>query len=139
MSLQARVALSMATMRAACSLALVSSRALNSCTNTLRGSISPSSSAADGSLMCYYGPCQYTSARLLTNKRFEIAYGRVEARIKVAKGSGLWPAFWMLGTDLDRAGWPQAGEIDVMEHVDDDLELAGRLAASVRPGGRKRR
>ncbi|MGE5221171.1 MAG: choice-of-anchor Q domain-containing protein [Omnitrophica WOR_2 bacterium] len=72
---------------------------------------------ADGSLMCYYGPCQYTSARLLTNKRFEIAYGRVEARIKVAKGAGLWPAFWMLGTNLDQVGWPQGGEIDIMENV----------------------
>ena len=67
--------------------------------------------------MCYYGPCQYTSARLLTKKRFEIAYGRVEARIKVAKGTGLWPAFWMLGTNLDQVGWPQGGEIDIMENV----------------------
>jgi beta-glucanase (GH16 family) len=72
---------------------------------------------ANGSLMCYYGPCQYTSARLLTNKRFEIAYGRVEARIKVAKGTGLWPAFWMLGTNLDQVGWPQGGEIDIMDNV----------------------
>ena len=72
---------------------------------------------ADGSLTCYYGPCQYTSARLFTNKRFEIAYGRVEARIKVAKGTGLWPAFWMLGTNLDQVGWPQGGEIDIMENV----------------------
>jgi beta-glucanase (GH16 family) len=67
--------------------------------------------------MCYYGPCQYTSARLLTNKRFEIAYGRVEARIKVAKGTGLWSAFWMLGTNLDQVGWPQGGEIDIMENI----------------------
>jgi hypothetical protein len=67
--------------------------------------------------MCYYDPCQYTSARLLSNKRFEAAYGRVEARIKVAKGAGLWPAFWMLGTNLDQVGWPQGGEIDIMENV----------------------
>jgi beta-glucanase (GH16 family) len=72
---------------------------------------------ADGSLMCYYGPCQYTSARLLTKNRFEVAYGRVEARIKVPEGSGLWPAFWMLGTDIDQVGWPQTGELDIMEHV----------------------
>jgi beta-glucanase (GH16 family) len=73
---------------------------------------------ADGStLQCYYGPCQYTSARLLTKNRFEVAYGRVEARVKVPKGAGLWPAFWMLGADIDRVGWPQTGEIDVMEHV----------------------
>ncbi len=57
---------------------------------------------ADGALQCYYGPCKYTSARLLTKNRFEIAYGRVEARIKVPRGAGLWPAFWMLGTDIDQ-------------------------------------
>jgi len=73
--------------------------------------------AADGTQSCYYGPCQYTSARLLTKNRFEVAYGRVEARVKVARGAGLWPAFWMLGTDIDQVDWPQAGEIDVMESV----------------------
>jgi beta-glucanase (GH16 family) len=72
---------------------------------------------ADGSLTCYYGPCEYTSARLLTKDRFEVAYGRVEARIKVPAGAGLWPAFWMLGTDIDQVNWPQTGEIDIMEFV----------------------
>jgi beta-glucanase (GH16 family) len=72
---------------------------------------------ADGSLLCYYGPCQYTSARLLTKNRFEVAYGRIEARVKVPRGAGLWPAFWMLGNDIDQVGWPQTGEIDIMEHV----------------------
>ena len=81
------------------------------------GNLAITARQADGSIMCYYGPCEYTSARLLTKNRFEIAYGRLEARVKVPRGSGLWPAFWMLGTDIDRAGWPQAGEIDVMEHV----------------------
>ena len=82
-----------------------------------KGSLAITAREADGSLMCYYGPCEYTSARLLTKDRFEVAYGRLEARIKVLRGSGLWPAFWMLGTDIDRVGWPQAGEIDVMENV----------------------
>ena len=72
---------------------------------------------ADGSLLCYYGPCEYTSARLLTKNRFEVAYGRVEARIRVPQGAGLWPAFWMLGTDIDQVNWPQTGEIDIMEFV----------------------
>jgi beta-glucanase (GH16 family) len=72
---------------------------------------------ANGSLTCYYGPCLYTSARLLTKDRFEAAYGRLEARIKVPRGSGFWPAFWMLGTDIDQVGWPQTGEIDIMENV----------------------
>lgn len=74
--------------------------------------------AADGSLQCYYGPCEYTSARLLSKERNEFAYGRIEARIQVPSGGpGLWPAFWSLGTDIDRVGWPQTGEIDIMEYV----------------------
>ncbi|MFT3892806.1 MAG: family 16 glycosylhydrolase [Anaerolineales bacterium] len=72
---------------------------------------------ADGSQMCYYGPCEYTSARLLTKNRFEVAYGRIEANIKVPEGAGLWPAFWMLGADIDQNPWPQSGEIDIMEVV----------------------
>ena len=82
-----------------------------------QGNLQITAKEADGSLMCYYGPCEYTSARLLTKDRFEVAYGRVEARIKVPVGAGLWPAFWMLGTDIDEVNWPQTGEIDIMEHV----------------------
>ena len=82
-----------------------------------QGNLQITAKQADGSLMCYYGPCQYTSARLLTKNCFEVAYGRVEARVKVPQGSGLWPAFWMLGTDIDQVNWPQAGEIDIMENV----------------------
>lgn len=58
---------------------------------------------------------RYTSARINTGRRFEFAYGRVEARIRVPRGRGLLPAFWALGSNLDRVGWPAAGEIDVME------------------------
>jgi beta-glucanase (GH16 family) len=72
---------------------------------------------ADGSERCYYGPCEYTSARLLTRDRYEFQYGRIEARIKVPGASGLWPAFWMLGNDLEQVGWPESGEIDIMEFV----------------------
>ncbi len=68
-------------------------------------------------LQCYYGPCQYTSARLISAGKAEFAHGRIEARIKVPYGQGLWPAFWMLGNDIDRVGWPQSGEIDIMENV----------------------
>ena len=81
------------------------------------GNLAITAKPADGSLQCYYGPCKYTSARLLTKNRFEIAYGRIEARIKVPRGAGLWPAFWMLGSDIDQVGWPQTGEIDIMENV----------------------
>ncbi len=58
-----------------------------------------------------------TSARLITKDRVHVRYGRVEARIKVPPGPGVWPAFWLLGADLDRVGWPACGEIDVMEYV----------------------
>ncbi len=82
-----------------------------------KGNLVITARAADGSLQCYYGPCQYTSARLLTKNRFEVAFGRIETRVKVPRGAGLWPAFWALGTDIDKVGWPQSGEIDIMEHV----------------------
>ncbi|GAB2691825.1 hypothetical protein GCM10027194_27830 [Thalassiella azotivora] len=72
---------------------------------------------ADGSRECYYGTCEYTSARLVSRDRQEFAYGRMETRLKVPSGGGLWPAFWSLGTDIDRTPWPGSGEIDVMEHV----------------------
>jgi len=57
------------------------------------------------------------SARLITKDRVLVSYGRVEARIKVPTGTGLWPAFWMLGSNIDEVGWPHCGEIDVMEYV----------------------
>jgi beta-glucanase (GH16 family) len=66
---------------------------------------------------CWYGTCQYTSARLLTAGRFTQAYGRFEARLKVPRGQGIWPAFWMLGDNLGSVGWPSSGEIDIMENV----------------------
>lgn len=68
-------------------------------------------------LTCYYGPCQYTSARLITARKVELTYGRLEARLKATPGGGTWPAFWALGANIDRVGWPQSGEIDIMEYV----------------------
>ncbi|TMU57047.1 glycoside hydrolase family 16 protein [Flagellimonas algicola] len=59
---------------------------------------------------------QYTSARLLTKDLFEQQYGRFEARIRLPYGQGIWPAFWMLGADIDDNPWPAAGEIDIMEY-----------------------
>jgi beta-glucanase (GH16 family) len=58
-----------------------------------------------------------TSARLITKGRVTARHGRVEARIRVPAGPGVWPAFWMLGADIDAVGWPACGEIDVMEVV----------------------
>jgi beta-glucanase (GH16 family) len=59
----------------------------------------------------------YTSARLLTRNKFSQAYGRFEARIKIPYGQGIWPAFWMLGDNIGTAGWPNCGEIDIMENI----------------------
>ncbi len=65
----------------------------------------------------------YTSARLLTKGKFEQAYGRYEARIKLPWGQGIWPAFWMLGADIDTNPWPGAGEIDIMEFRGQDPNI----------------
>jgi beta-glucanase (GH16 family) len=68
---------------------------------------------------CEYGTCQFTSARFNTAGKFEQKYGRFEARIQIPRGQGLWPAWWMLGNDIS-SGWPECGEIDIMENVGSD-------------------
>jgi beta-glucanase (GH16 family) len=68
-------------------------------------------------LTCWYGPCRYTSARVITKGLFTTKYGRVAARIQIPRGQGLWPAFWLLGDDIDAVSWPACGEIDVMENI----------------------
>jgi beta-glucanase (GH16 family) len=62
----------------------------------------------------------YTSARLTTRGRFSATHGLFEARMKIPAGRGLWPAFWLLGDDIDAVGWPASGEIDVMEALGHD-------------------
>ena len=59
----------------------------------------------------------YTSARLKTEKLFTQKYGKFEARIRIPRGQGMWPAFWMLGDNISTVGWPACGEIDIMENV----------------------
>jgi beta-glucanase (GH16 family) len=59
----------------------------------------------------------YTSARLHTKGLGEWKHGRIEARIQLPRGQGIWPAFWMLGNDFKEVGWPRCGEIDIMENV----------------------
>lgn len=58
----------------------------------------------------------YTSGRIITKGLFEEQYGRFEARIRLPYGKGMWPAFWLLGANIDEVSWPQCGEIDIMEN-----------------------
>ena len=62
----------------------------------------------------------YTSAKILTKGKIEQTYGRFEARMRLPWGQGIWPAFWMLGSDIDDNPWPGAGEIDIMEYRGQD-------------------
>jgi beta-glucanase (GH16 family) len=72
--------------------------------------------SAPAGLSCYYGPCRYTSAKVTTRGKVLVVPGRVEARIKLPAGQGLWPAFWMLGHAHPAIPWPACGELDVMEN-----------------------
>ena len=69
----------------------------------------------DGFLQITAKNSPFTSARVNTSGLFEQAYGRFEARIKMPWGPGIWPAFWLLGANFETVGWPQCGEIDIME------------------------
>ncbi|MWC30632.1 carbohydrate-binding protein [Paenibacillus sp. MMS18-CY102] len=64
-----------------------------------------------------YGNQNYTSGRIKTQNKYSFKYGKFEMRAKLPQGQGIWPAFWMLGDDLPTAGWPNSGEIDIMEFV----------------------
>jgi beta-glucanase (GH16 family) len=59
----------------------------------------------------------YTSSRITTRDKMEFRYGRVEARAKLPTGTGVWPAIWLLGSNIGEVGWPRCGEIDIMEYV----------------------
>ncbi|WBQ03081.1 discoidin domain-containing protein [Kribbella sp. CA-293567] len=71
------------------------------------------------------GTCQYTSHRMNTGGKFTTTYGKIEARVKIPKGNGLWPAFWMMGADfLTGRPWPYNGEIDILEVLGKDVKTA---------------
>jgi Glycosyl hydrolases family 16 len=70
-----------------------------------------------GNLNCWYGSCQYTSARMKTEGKRTFRWGRIEARLKLPQTQGIWPAFWMLGSNIAQVNWPTCGELDIMEHV----------------------
>ncbi len=62
----------------------------------------------------------YTSARMITKDLFTFKYGRLDVRAKLPVGQGTWPAIWMLGENIDLYGWPACGEVDLMEHGNED-------------------
>jgi len=64
-----------------------------------------------------YMGSDYTSARMKTAGKFDQKYGRFDARIKIPRGQGLWPAFWLLGNNIDTVSWPACGELDIMENI----------------------
>ena len=66
----------------------------------------------------------YTSTRLTTKGNKEFKYGYIEAKAKIPTGQGIWPAFWMLGSNIDQVGWPMAGEIDILEYVGKEPHMA---------------
>ena len=74
---------------------------------------------ADGKLYIHAkkADTHYTSTRITTKGKKSFQYGRFEIRAKLAVGEGLWPAFWLLGNNIDQVGWPLSGEIDVLEYV----------------------
>lgn len=97
-------------------------------TNGNNASIMSDTSAQDGKALviearkenpanyqCWYGSCQYTSARMVTENKQSWLYGKIVARMKLPYGRGMWPAFWMLGGSANN--WPTVGEIDIMELV----------------------
>jgi len=70
----------------------------------------------------------YTSGRINTDDRFSWTYGRFDIKAKLPKGNGSWPAIWMLGESISSEGWPDCGEIDIMEHVGfDDGNIHGSI------------
>ncbi len=90
--------------------------------------------STDPAYQCEYTPagepgmCAYTSARLLTQGKFDFAYGRAEARLKLPYGQGIWPAFWSLGSNFGDVGWPASGEIDIMENIGKEPDIVHATA-----------
>lgn len=74
-----------------------------------------------------YGGRKYTSSRITTKNKKNFKYGKIEARIKMPKFKGVWPAFWMLGANQDSVGWPKCGEIDIVEAINDENLVYGTL------------
>lgn len=89
-------------------------------------------SVADGCLKITavkesYNGSAWTSGRIKTLGKQSFTYGKIQARVKMPNGAGLWPAFWMLGTNIGTATWPNCGEIDIMEHVNSESKVYGTI------------
>jgi beta-glucanase (GH16 family) len=83
-----------------------------------------------------YNGSNYTSARIVTKNKYQFQYGRVDIRAKLPAGGGTWPALWMLGSDINTNPWPGCGEIDIMEHVGNNLNrIYGTLHHPGHSGG----
>jgi len=74
-----------------------------------------------------YNGMNYTSARLKSQGLKNWTYGKIEARIKLPVGQGIWPAFWMLGESIPQVNWPACGEIDIMEHINNESAIHGTI------------
>ncbi|MBW8808701.1 MAG: carbohydrate-binding protein [Lysobacter sp.] len=74
-----------------------------------------------------FGGFRYTSARMKTQGIRNFRYGKIEARMKLPSFMGAWPAFWALGANLPQVGWPDSGEIDIMEHVNNEDRTYGTI------------
>jgi len=82
-----------------------------------------------------YRGSDYTSARVKTQFLQSWTYGRVEARLQLPTGQGVWSAFWMLGDDITSSGWPDSGEIDIMENIGDPNTVYGTIHGPGYSGG----
>ncbi len=82
-----------------------------------------------------YRGSRYTSARIKTQYKQTFQFGRIEACMKLPTGKGIWPAFWMLGESLPSAGWPRAGEIDIMENIGEPHTVYGTVHGPGYSGG----
>ena len=78
----------------------------------------------------------YTSARIKTQDKFEFKYGLIEIRAKLPSAQGTWPALWMLGSNFSEVGWPQCGEIDIMEQFEDKNRVKSTLHWKLSDGER---
>lgn len=78
-----------------------------------------------------FGDRDYTSSRLVTKGKQQFKFGRIDIRAALPKGQGIWPALWMLGSNIDAVGWPASGEIDIMELTGD---LPNRILGTIHYG-----